>query len=217
MKKLYIIGLMLSLCTAAFAQKSGRDVLDDLEKLEIPKKNVVAVSDNNIFEFKVFSHIGYGFNIARSNDFAPRKGRSGSLFVNLVNINIFPIQWVGLEAGIDIAYNFFTTQENLFMIDNDRNVKVMKFSDLTSLTLPGEAIDRNRSKLSYGSMNVPVLLKGRWKHLEMGLGAELVWNWKGGTSYSYRQANTSTGISTPAEAGSPRPRSPEICATRRRP
>ena len=190
MKQIITLILCLLACSLSFAQKNGRDVLDQIENIPLREKERVSQRESKVVEFGALSHVGYGFNIVQSTDFQPWRGNSGDFFLNIVKLGIFPAQWLGVEFGLDFQTRAVRSKMSAFSIDADRHIKVQEFSTL------GGPFDESTSSLSTVGLSAPVLVKGRIGYFELGAGVEFQWNGTGRTSYTYRTGSTSTTVST---------------------
>lgn len=190
MKKILLLWALLGLSVAAYAQKSGRDVLDALENKVLDAKEKPLRKEYKPVEFRPISHIGWGFYLYDSADFTPAKGRSYEFFINILTVGFYPVDWLGLEIGADFGTRNFGSAEQYFLQDADGHVMLADFSTM------GLDFKKKNASLFNTRFTFPILLKGRVGYLEASAGVELATNLGASTSYAYTVGRTSTSVST---------------------
>ena len=146
-------------------------------------------SDNKV-TFDMFGHLGFGYNIVSTNDFKPSGGPE--FFLNLVYLDLFPTEHLGVKMGVDMDFNGLGSKESAFIQDSNHLIKAVDFAsvrldDLGSLT-------KTRGGIDVFSLTAPVLLKGRFNKFEIGLGAEASYNIACSTYYTYRLDNRNVQV-----------------------
>ena len=165
MKKLVMMALAALLAMPCFAQKEP-----------------VYTSVSGKAMFDVFNHVGFGYNATKSADFKP--GFASDIFLNVLKVGVYPVECLGLELGVDLEFNDFTTKQSAFaLVDNKIHA-----IDFDALGL-GHGFDRKRSDFFVFGLGAPVLVKGIFGKFQLGAGAEAFWNITGSTSAFLRQDN----------------------------
>jgi len=175
MKKIAMLALAALIALPGFAQDEDLD-------------NVVYRSADDVVRFEVLSHIAYGYHFLNSNDFRSRM--SDEYIINLFNFGIYPIDALGIELGVDVAFNDFASSSHAFYLDPEHRIQAIEFSDLVTGTL-----DRHYGSADVFSLNAPLLLKLRAGDFWFGGGAVGSLNLLGRTEYAYRQANRREEVS----------------------
>lgn len=125
----------------------------------------IVSSDSGVVSLDAASHIGFGYNLLKSNDFT--SSFSGEFFVNILNLKVYPTSGFGIEVGIDYKTMGFDSKEDAFFLDNDKKIQVGKISDVISGTP-----DKFRSRFRSNTFSVPVMLKFEAGTTSIGLGVE---------------------------------------------
>lgn len=168
MKRFLCILLAAVLAVPAFSQDKTDITLYD--------------SEDGRFSLDVFSHLGWGYSFVKSDDFTP-KG-SGEVFVNVLKLNVFPVQSFGFELGADLGWRYVGSSEGIFVQDKDHTVHTVAFGSVYG------DVEARRSTVGIFSVNFPVLLKLKAGAFDLGAGAEAQLNISGETGYSYRSEDT---------------------------
>ena len=147
-------------------------------------------TENGVFGVDLISHLGVGAHLYSADNFVPKTFGSFEAFFNLVNLKIYPIPVVGIEAGADLEFNWFRSIDNYFYTDSDRNFKVGKFIDIA-----GEGASKLKSNADFFGLNFPVLLKLRFGEFRIGAGAQAMLNFSAGADYHHQRGNMVTDIS----------------------
>ena len=174
MKKLVMLTLAVFLAFPVFAAREDDDAL--------------YVSPKGTVSFDLFSHIGYGFHFVKSDTFNPNSG--GELFLNVLKFGVYPAEWLGLELGVDMAFNNFNSKRDAFYLDNNRKIQVKDFSEIAAGTL-----DKHRGGFNVFSLNAPVLVKCFIGDVQLGVGAVASWNAAADAYYYFRQDHRRTEVS----------------------
>lgn len=126
---------------------------------------IVAGSSDSKASLEIGTHMGFGYNFIKSNDFTPSRG--GEFFINIIKARLFPVEGFGLELGIDYKTVSALSKEDAFYKDNDNKALAMPYSQ----KYPGE-ISKNFSRLRTNTFSLPVLLKFEAGDFHLGFGAE---------------------------------------------
>ena len=165
MKKLVMLALAAFVAIPCFAQKDP-----------------VYTSVDGKVMFDMFSHAGFGYNAVKSADYKP--GFAGEVFLNVLKVGLYPAECLGLELGVDMEFNTFSSKESAFALVDNKIHAV----DFAALDL-GNNFDRKRSDFGVFGLGAPVLVKGIFGKVKLGAGAEAFWNITGSTSAFLRQGN----------------------------
>ena len=122
----------------------------------------------------VISSIGFGYNIVKTDDFTP--SASGEFFVNLVSAKLYPVDFFGVEIGIDYRTVDFTSKDEAFYLDGSKVIHVQPFKDKHS------GIDSSKryfSRFRTNTFSAPVTLNFKAGKFSLGAGAEANYNLPG--------------------------------------
>ena len=147
----------------------------------------VYTSSDGKAAFDVLGHIGYGYNITKSDDFKP--GWCSDFFLNILKFQLFPTEHLGFELGVDLQVNDFNTKDKAF-VQRDGLIKTADFSTLETLG----GVDKKRSDFTIVSFGAPVLLRLKFEKVGFGVGAVASWNVGGGNSYWVEKGNRTMTI-----------------------
>ena len=150
--------------------------------------NLVFSSANDVVRFELVSRVGYGYHLVNSADFSSRM--TDEYFFNIANLGIRPVNALGIELGLDLAYNSFGSRTHAFIQTPDRLVKAVEFSQLEQGTL-----DRHYGSFSFFSLNAPLLIRCHAGGFWIGGGAVGSLNFLGRTYDGYRQGYRDVGVS----------------------
>lgn len=181
MKKLVIVALAAAVSFGAFAQESGKDKLDRLEESVISGDVLKISSENEVVSVKFLDHIGWGANIASSNDFKPWNGKSGNWFFNIVGLQIAPASWFDFNIGIDFGGQYFASRDNVFSRNDAGKLVIAPFATVA----PGLELTKSRSSFRNLYFSAPVLLEFKADKFTFAAGAEAALNFAGSTRYEY--------------------------------
>ena len=177
MKKLILTALVAIFALPVFAQD------DAIEP--------IYTSANGKVTFDVFSHMGFGYNIVNTNDFTP--AFSSEFFLNMMNVGLYPTENLGIELGVDLDFNNFGSKESAFVQTKDHLINVLDFE---SVRLDGSRIlTKPRGGINVFSITAPLLIKGMFDKVEIGVGAEACYNITGDTYYYFREDNRRIEVS----------------------
>ena len=150
---LFIIGALMALVSSsAFAQDEDTSL-------------TIIASDNGKVEFDAGTHIGFGYNLLKSDDFTT--SGSGEFFVNILNLKIFPVNGFGIEVGVDYKTMDFNSKEDAFYLDGDKRIQVKSAKE----AYPA-GITKFRSLFRSNTFSAPVMLKFEAGTTSIGLGVE---------------------------------------------
>ena len=151
----------------------------------------IYTSSNGKVEFDMLSHIGFGYNIVKTNDFKP--AFSSEFMMNVVDLGLYPTQNLGIELGVDFTYNNIGSRESAFIQTKDHLIKAVDFSSVKLDEIAG--ITKPRGGIDVFSFTAPLLLKGVFNKFEIGAGAEACYNVSAETYYYFRQENRRVEVS----------------------
>ena len=125
----------------------------------------IASSESGVVSLDAASHIGFGYNLLKSNDFTA--SGSEEFFVNILNLNVYPTEWFGIEVGVDYKTMNFDSRENAFFLDSDKKIQAGKIADVIS-----SSPEKFRSRFRSNTFSVPVMFKFKAGTTSIGLGVE---------------------------------------------
>ncbi len=175
MKKIVLLALAALISVPMFAQEEEWDGL-------------VYASPNNVVRFELLSSFGYGYHFVSSPDFRSRM--SDEFFLNIAQFGLYPIDALGIELGLDVAFSDFASNSHAFYLNGERKIQAVEFSEL----VPG-TLDRHIGSADIFSINAPLVLKLRAGDFWIGGGAIGSLNLMGRTDYAYRQDNRRVEVS----------------------
>ena len=167
MKKLVMLALAALVAIPVFAQDDDNN-------------RIYTASSGKAF-IDLFSHMGYGYNFVDSKDYTP--GWSGEFVFNLVKFGLRPADVLGIDLGIDFAWNTFDSKTNAFKQENQL-IKVTDFSHYVE-----GSVEKKNSGFDVIGLTAPLVVKGIFGKFEIGGGAFTNWNITGSTYCRYRQNN----------------------------
>ena len=156
MKKALILICALIAMPMFYANVSAQDDEDRL---------IIASSSNGNVSLEFGTHMGWGYNIVKTNDFKP--SGSGEFFVNILNLKIFPVNGFGIEVGVDYKTMDFDSKEDAFYLDGDKKIQVKSAKE----AYPA-GITKFRSLFRSNTFSAPVMLKFEAGTTSIGLGVE---------------------------------------------
>lgn len=176
MKKLMILWAACLLALPMFAQHEA-------------SSSSIYTSSNGVFSFGMASHVSWGYDFVKSDDFKPRGG--GELMLNAFGLKLYPSEYFGIETGLDCKWQYFGTRENEFYLEGaDRLPKAV------SWPAPGLGkADRHGSSLGAFSLSVPVLARVYLGKTWIGGGAEANFNLTAYTEDVIERDNVRTDVS----------------------
>ncbi len=148
-------------------------------------------SSNGKVEFDMLSHIGFGYNIVKTNDFKP--AFSSEFMMNILDLGLYPTQNFGIKLGVDFTYNNLGSRESAFIQTKDHLIKAVDFPSVRLDETAG--ITKPRGGINVFSFTAPLLLKGVFNKVEIGAGAEACYNVSSETYYYFRQENRRVEVS----------------------
>ena len=176
MKKLLILWAASLLALPMFAQHEA-------------SPSSIYTSSNGVFSFDAVSHMSWGSDFVKSDDFKPRG--NGELTLNAFGLKLYPSEYFGIETGLDCKWQYFGTRENEFYLEGaDRLPKAV------SWPAPGLGkADRHGSSLGAFSLSVPVLARVYLGKTWIGGGAEANFNLTAYTEDVIERDNVRTDVS----------------------
>lgn len=196
MKKTVSIVLALLMGVTAFAQEFDAEFPQegDVEfgqNLEYDNTEIYRSADRK-FSFDLLGHVGTGFPIVTTNDFKP--WGSDEMFINILDFSYRFTEKLAINAGIDFMWQEICSTENIFLLDDTKHIRV---DQGTAYLL--DNYDYLSSSIRATGFSAPILLKGYFGKVAVGLGACLQTNLWGSTYYEttivnknkdvYRRAN----------------------------
>jgi len=159
MKKALILICALIAMPMFYANVSAQDDEDRL---------IIAGTNDGKVSLEFGTHMGWGYNIVKTNDFKP--SGSGEFFINILKLNIYPVDFFGIELGIDYKTIDFVSKEDAFYYDgydSNKIAKVMPYSQKH----PGE-LTKNFSRLRTNTFSAPLMVKFSADKFKVGAGVE---------------------------------------------
>jgi len=126
---------------------------------------IIARTHNDKFEIEIATHMGWGYNIVKTDDFTP--SASDEFFVNIAKFLLHPTESFGIELGIDYKTLSFKSTEEAFYTESDKIAKVMPYSQKYS----GE-LSKNFSRLRTNTFSAPLIVKFCAGDFHIGGGVE---------------------------------------------
>ena len=127
-----------------------------------------------IVSMEAADHIGFGYNAVTTNDF--NLSTSGEFFVNIVDLKLYPVDFLGLEIGVDYKTIDFNSKEDAFYLNSDKVIHAMPFGEKH----PGiDNSKKNFSRFRTNTFSVPVTLNLVAGDFRIGGGAEANYNLPG--------------------------------------
>ncbi len=147
MKKLISATLLLFAACAILPAQGLKDKLD-----ELGEQPLVSSADDKV-NFDVLNYVRFGDHIIDS-DFID-SGKSDEFVLNALDLNIKPLEWLGVNLGVNAKWDRFWAKKNqIFTLSNDGKVN-----------FPAD-VDCKKSLLKVFSVGVPVniaFFTGDWK------------------------------------------------------
>ena len=158
-----------------------------------PESLSVYTSSSEVVHLNMFSHTGYGFHFVSKGEFTANTFGNGEFFLNILDLNIRPVEAFEIKLGADIAFNHFHSKDYAFyQTGGDAHLmKAVKFADMPSL-----AGSYSETMGYFGNFffSFPLLLKAHIDGFSFGAGAEANLNISGNNGYRYRQDYKRTDI-----------------------
>ena len=170
MKKIITVFALLAACFGAYAQNTGKDRLEELENMTVEDKvsSKKTEREYRLFDFQVISHLGIGWHLMDAPEFQQgSKGFNKEFYMNTVELDIWPTQWMSLNLGLDLKWqNFTPASGNIFQLDAN--------NDIVYAAAPA-ANTGMESTLHYFSLAAPLALNFNLGLFGFSAGAELVY------------------------------------------
>jgi len=122
---------------------------------------------------EALSHIGFGYNIVKTDDFTPNA--SGEFFVNIASLKVYPVEAFGIEIGVDYKTVDFTSKEDAFYLDN----KIVKAKPFKEKFPNIDSSKKSFSRFRTNTFSAPVTLNLYAGPVTIGGGAEANFNLPG--------------------------------------
>ena len=113
---------------------------------------IIARSHNDKFELEICTHMGWGYNIVKTDDFTP--SASDEFFVNIAKFLLHPTESFGIELGIDYKTLGFESKEDAFY----KTDYLFALTKPYSSKYPGE-LSKNFSRLRTNTFSAPLIFK----------------------------------------------------------
>jgi len=125
----------------------------------------IVSSDSGAVSLDALSHIGFGYNLLKSDDFDCYA--SGEFFVNILDLKVYPSPGFGIEIGLDYKTMDFNSKVEAFYLDAEKKIQVKPFGDVYS----GD-FTKARSRFRSNTFSAPVTLNFVAGTTKIGLGVE---------------------------------------------
>ena len=120
MKKLTAFFVTSLLALPIFAQQP--------QKQETPSpilRSTVFSAQDGLLSINLMDHVFFGYDIVDSEAFTPNGG--GELSLNALALNVSPAPSFGLQVGMDCKWQFFSTEDSRFFLDESKIPQVMGY------------------------------------------------------------------------------------------
>ena len=124
------------------------------------------------------SHIGFGYNIVNTNAF--KSSYSEEFFVNILTLNLFPVENFGVQIGVDYKTVGFESKDDAFYLDGNKKVQAEPFKDKYPVSYT-----KNYSRFRTNTFSAPVMLTVEAGNFSMSAGAEANLNLTGRVKDKY--------------------------------
>ena len=189
MKRLLIyIFAFIALAPSIYAQSDStsrkNDRLSEIEAKEVP--DGARKKGNEIrkkFDFGMLEYEGLGTASYKTEDYNYKKSYNFEFFINALELQYNPAQWIGVNLGMDIVWRSFDCDSCAFAIDADRHIYTKSMEEL------GASFDHFSSEIRVFSLAIPASLEFHKGLFTFRAGAELDLNLWGKTVTKYRQDN----------------------------
>ena len=121
---------------------------------------------------EVLSHMGFGYNIVKTTDFEP--SASEEFFINILNLDLRPTDFLGFEIGVDYKTVDFRSKEDAFYLDNNNVIHAMPYKAKYDVNYT-----KNFSRFRTNTFSAPVTLNLYAGPVTIGGGAEANFNLPG--------------------------------------
>jgi hypothetical protein len=122
----------------------------------------------------------------KSTEFNP--GEAGEFFFNVLQLDVFPSDFLEIQLGVDAEFNHFSSRRSNFFLDSQHCVQVEDFRP------DNHANSKFRSGFRYFNLNAPLMVKGLIQYLQVGVGLEASLNLAGKTFTNLREDNVRTKL-----------------------
>ena len=167
MKKMLLVALATLLAVPAFSSDA-----DD----------AIYSSSNGVVRFDIVNYIGFGYHSVKTADFKPNF--SSEFFFNVLQLGIYPAEVLGIELNLDCKFSNFNSKTSVFSLNEGGLIQAADFSSNSDI--------RSRSGFNVFSLSTPVLLKGVFGDIQLGVGAEASFNLTGDVYHNYKEKNVRT-------------------------
>ena len=87
--------------------------------------SAVFTAQDGLLSLCLMDHVFFGYNIVDSEAFTPNGG--GELSLNALALNVSPAPSVNLQVGMDCKWQFFSTEDSRFFLDESKIPQVMGY------------------------------------------------------------------------------------------
>ena len=112
MKRLTAYLIMSLLALPVFAQQPARPAPTTPTSL---LSSAVFTAQDGLLSINLLDHVFIGYSVADSDVFTPHGG--GELAINALALNIAPMPSVNVSVGMDCKWQFFSTRDSRFYLD----------------------------------------------------------------------------------------------------
>lgn len=129
-------------------------------------------SAQDVVSLNPISHFGYGYNIVKTSDFHP--SASDEFFVNILTLKLRPVDYLGLDIGVDYKTVDFRSRDEAFYLDANKVIHAMPYKEKYK-----ENYTRNFSRFRTNTFSTPVTFNFYAGDFAVRLGAEANFNLTG--------------------------------------
>lgn len=157
--------------SVSFAQNTAnRDRLSEIEQMAVQaRKHRSQPSEFKRAGVELFSEIGAGVHLVRSEDFRSQGIGSGQVYLHVLDAYVRPVSWMSLHVAGGIAADRFQTRTSVFSLDADGNIRTSELNDVL------KSASKYRSSITEGTVLIPATLQFHAGYATFKLGAEALW------------------------------------------
>ena len=122
MKRLTAYLIMSLLALPVFAQQPARPAPTTPTSL---LSSAVFTAQDGLLSINLLDHVFIGYSVADSDVFTPHGG--GELAINALALNIAPMPSVNVSVGMDCKWQFFSTRDSRFYLDQQKIPQVIEW------------------------------------------------------------------------------------------
>ena len=122
MKRLTAYLIMSLFALPVFAQQPARPAPTTPTSL---LSSAVFTAQDGLLSINLLDHVFIGYSVADSDVFTPHGG--GELAINALALNIAPMPSVNVSVGMDCKWQFFSTRDSRFYLDQQKIPQVIEW------------------------------------------------------------------------------------------